>query len=326
MPGLEPGAPQPSETSRGTLANDLYRELGVAKSASTEEIRKAYRALAQKYHPDRNPDDKNAEARFKRVNQAFHVLTDDKKRKLYDEFGEEGLREGFNAGAARAYRGRPGGGVNFEDIFSGAARGGAAGGAAGGFGDLFGDLFGGTRRGRARRSPDVQSEITIEFVSAVRGASLDLSVAGGRKVTVRIPAGTDDGDKLRVPGAGPSAGPGMPSGDLVLTVRVKRHPYFDRDGLDLTLDLPVSIDEAYSGSKVEVPTPYGSVQLKVPAHSQSGQLLRLRGKGVKRGDKTGDLYVRFLIHVPAEESEAIQSAVRTLADATKKDLRADITF
>ena len=173
----------------------------------------------------------------------------------------------------------------------------------------------------------MESEISIEFTSAVRGAELELALSRGtRTVKVRIPAGAQDGDRLRVPGAGSSQFQGMPAGDLLLTVRVKPHPHFTRDGLDLTVDLPVSVGEAFSGAKVEVPTPTGPVQLKIPPRTQSGQLLRLREKGVTRGKKTGDLYVRFLVRLPVSDDPAVLNAVQVLADATTEDLRGELAF
>jgi curved DNA-binding protein len=190
-------------------------------------------------------------------------------------------------------------------------------------------LFSGGARGRrrTRKGPDLQSEVTIEFVSAVRGAELELAVQSGKSVKVRIPKGAEDGDKVRVKGAGSSAGvPGGQPGDLLLTLRVKGHPHFQRDGLDLTVDLPLTPAEAYGGAKVEVPTTEGSVQLKVPPHSQSGQLLRLRGKGVTRGSATGDLYVRFLVMLPKVESDDLKKAIGILDEVTAKDLRAEVKF
>lgn len=296
------------------MAADLYQELGVSRTASDDEIRKAYRKLASKLHPDRHQDDPTAEERFKRITAAYNALSDAKKRKLYDQYGEVGLREGFNPGAG-GFGG--GGGGGFEDIFNG-ARG-------AGIGDIFGDIFGGGRR-RPRKSPDLESEITVEFISAVRGAELELSIQGGQTVKVRIPAGAREGDKLRVKGAGGQAAPGMPPGDLLLTVRVKSHPFFTRDGLDLTVDVPLSVTEAYLGAKVEVPTPGGNVQLKVPPQTQSGHLLRLRGKGIARGPQTGDLYVRFMIKLPTQASEEIEKAVRFLGEQTTEDPRAELKF
>ena len=303
------------------MAQDFYAELGVSRTASEDEIKKAYRKLAAELHPDRNQGKPDIEERFKRVNSAYHVVSDPKKRALYDEFGEEGLRDGFDPSMARAYRSRGAraggmGGPNLEDLFQG-------GGASGGFGDIFGDLFGGGRgRKRPRRSPDVQSEVTIEFVSAARGAELELSVSGGRTVKVRIPPGAADGDKLRVKGAGYQGEGG--ASDLILTLRVKPHAHFERDGLDLKLNLPITVAEAYLGAKIEIPTLSGSVQLKVPAGAQSGQLLRLRGKGIARGERTGDLYVRFLVRLPTEHTEELEAAARALGDATSPDLRTEI--
>lgn len=295
---------------------DFYSELGVPRSADADEIRKAYRKLAAELHPDKNQGKPEIEARFKRVNHAYHMLTDAKKRALYDEFGEEGLREGFNPAVARTYKRRRGGSPSMDDIFPGGA-------GAAGIGDIFGDLFGGGRGARRRRAPDVESEVTIEFVSAVRGAELELAV-GDRLVKVRVPPGAADGDKVRVKGGGPASG-GEP-GDLVLTVRVKPHEFFEREGLDLKIDIPISPEESLLGGKVEVPTPHGSVQLRIPAGAQSGQLLRLREKGVGRGGKVGDLFVRFLVRMPKNTSPEIEAAAKTLSEAVDLSDRASLKF
>jgi len=318
------------------MAADHYSELGVSRSASEEEIKKAYRKLAAKLHPDKHPGDKKIETRFKAVNRAYSVLSNAKQRKLYDEFGEDGLREGFDAEAARAYKraargGRvryPGGGTggfNIEDIFGGN-------GGGGGIGDLFGDFFaGGGARPRGRRGAakgsDVASEVTVDFVSAVRGASLELRVQeGGGAVTVRVPPGAGDGDKVRVPGHGAPGIGGGPPGDLILSIRVTPHPFFERRGNDLYLDLPVSIAEAHRGAKVRVPTPHGDVTLTVPKHAQSGQAVRLAKKGVKRGAEIGDLYVRFMIKLPAKDSSEVDAAVDTLERAMAQDVRSGLRF
>jgi len=318
------------------MAADFYAELGVSKSASADEIKKAYRKLAAKLHPDKNPGDKKAETRFKSVNRAYTVLSDAKQRKLYDEFGEDGLREGFDAEAARAYKratrgggrvrytttGGPGG-FSFEDILGG--------GNGSGIGDLFGDLFGGGggRRGRAAamKGSDVASEVTVDFVSAIRGASLELRVQeGGGAVTVRVPPGAGDGDKVRVAGHGAPGFGGGPPGDLVLTIRVTPHRWFDRKGNDLYLDLPITVGEAHKGARVRVPTPHGDVTLTVPKHAQSGQVMRLAKKGVKRGNQMGDLFVRFLVKLPDAESKEVDAAVEALESATTGDVRAGLGF
>jgi curved DNA-binding protein len=313
------------------MATDLYKELGVSRTASPEEIKKVYKKLAGKLHPDRNPGDQKVEAHFKEVNRAYQVLSDPEKRKLYDEFGDDSLREGFNPSAARAYRDAAqaagarrarGGGVSLDDFASGAG--------PGGFGDLLGDLFGGGPRGRGRgpmpaRGSDIATEVAIDFVSAIRGAELRLlPPEGGEEVTVRVPPGAGDGDKVRVAGHGATSG-GAP-GDLIITIRVNAHPCFERDGLDLHLNLPITAGEAHRGAKVRVPTPDAPVTLSVPKHAQSGQEVRLKGKGVKRGNKQGDLYVRFLIKLPASDSEAIEQAVATLDQAMTGDVRASIHF
>lgn len=310
------------------MAADFYKELGVSKTASQEEIKKAYRKLAGKLHPDKNPGDEKAEARFKAVNRAYGALSDPKTRALYDEFGEDALREGFDAEAARAYkRAAAGGGrvrfgregAGFEDVF--------AGGSGGGFGDLFSELFGGGRGRRAgpMKGSDVASEVTVDFLSAIQGASLKLRVQDGRdEVTVRVPMGADDGDRVRVPGHGAPGMNGGPAGDLLLTIRVRSHPVFERDGLDLYLDLPITPVEAYRGAKVRVPTPEGDVSLTVPAHAQSGQVVRLKGRGVKRGKKQGDLYVRFLVRLPSKSSKEIEKAIETLEKAMDADIRSNI--
>ncbi len=322
------------------MAADFYKELGVTRGASDDELKKAYRKLAAQLHPDKNPGDKKAETRFKAVNRAYQTLSDKQKRGLYDEFGEEGLREGFNAEAARAYRNggfgagggrrgsRPGGGVSVEDLFG--TPGG--GGAPGGIGDLFGDLFSGGARssrrgGGAMKGSDIASEVSVDFVSALRGAELKLRLQdGGDEVTVRVPPGAGDGDKVRIAGQGAPGAFGGPPGDLLLSIRVGKHPYFERSGLDLYLDLPVTVGEAYRGAKVRVPTPDGVVTLTVPKHAQSGQVARLKGRGVKRKTETGDLYVRFQIKLPASSSDEIEAAVNTLESAMTGDVRADVHF
>jgi DnaJ-class molecular chaperone len=312
------------------MATDLYRDLGVARGASQDEIKKAYRKLAAQFHPDRNPENKSAEERFKAVNRAHQVLGDAQKRALYDEFGDVALREGFDVEAARAYtrarspfgagRNASGGGFSFEDILGN-----------GNIGDIFGDMFrgGGGAGGRgARRTSkgvDLTSEVSVDLLSAIRGTQVLVSVHGTDGIQVRIPPGAGDGDKVRVSGHGMPGQMGGPAGDLLLTVRVQPHPFFERDGLDLKLDLPLAPGEAFEGAKVTVPTPDGEVTLKVPKNTQSGQVTRLRGKGVQRKDKVGDLYVRFLVRLPAP-SKAVAKAIAELDEALMSEppLRAGI--
>ena len=326
------------------MAEDLYALLGVPKSADADALKKAYRKLASQLHPDKNPGNKKVEDRFKQVNHAYDVLGDAKKRKLYDEFGEEGLREGFDPERARAYRdwaagpGARGGGargyppgehgnVDLEDLFGGGV-GGGGGAGGGGFGDLFGDLMGrARRRGGPAKGQDLESEITIDFASSLRGTTLELHPHGrvAEAVTVRIPEGAAEGSRVRIAGQGAPGAGGAPRGDLVLTIHVTPHPQFRREGEDLHLDLPVTIAEAFHGARVKVPTIGGSVSLKVPALTQSGTVVRLRGKGVARkGRPPGDLFVHFLVQIPKDGSAEVATLVDQLATFQPGDPRADI--
>jgi curved DNA-binding protein len=313
------------------MAEDLYGVLGVPKTADADAIKKAYRKLARDLHPDKNPGNKQAETRFKKVNQAFDVLGDPKKRALYDEFGEEGLREGFDAERVRAYKrwssqqgGRPGFGgagggvhtVNLEDLFGNNFEGG------------IGDLFGG--RGARRRGPmkgsDLESEIRIGFADAIRGTTLDLTVQG-HPVSVRIPAGAEEGSRVRIPGQGQPSPNGGPPGDLLLDIHVEPHPHFRREGDDLHLDVPITIAEAYRGAKVKVPTVDGAVSLKVPPRTQSGTVVRLRGKGVvRKGRPEGDLYVHFQVRVPTAESPEVEKIIDEIARFQTEDPRAGLAL
>ena len=300
------------------MARDLYETLGVSRTADDDAIKKAFRKLAAKYHPDKNPGKEN-EQRFKEINQAHEVLGDKEKRALYDEFGEDSLRSGFDAEQARmmrnfARRGGGGGGrtrsVNFQDIFGG-------GGGGADFGDLFGDVFARQQGRRPRKGADMQAEVAIDFVSAIKGTTVQLSRAGQEEVTVRIPPGVQDGGRLRIPGEGGQV-PGGEPGDLLLTVKVGPHPYFRREGDDLHLDLPITISEAFKGGKVRIPTPDGDVHFRIRPRTQGGAVTRLKGTGVSRkGKPPGHLFVKFQITIPDTESPEVTAAVDAIAPHEK---------
>ena len=287
------------------MAEDLYATLGVSKNADAAVLKRSYRKLAKDLHPDRNPGNAPAEARFKAVNHAYEVLSDDGKRKLYDEFGEEGLRDGFDPARARAYRqyARQGGAASgsrprIEDLFGEQGGGGDV-------NDVFGDLFGRASRGRRRRpdvrGADLESAISIDFMAAARGTTLELRPRGpdSEPIKVRIPPGAEEGNRVRIAGQGGQSPTGGMTGDLILLLHVQPHPRLNRDADDLRLDVPITLKEAYHGAKIHVPTLDGSVTVKVPPRTQSGTRLRLRGKGIARKDREpGDLYVQFLVHLP----------------------------
>jgi curved DNA-binding protein len=308
----------------------------VGRGASNDEIRKAYRKLAKKYHPDMNPGDKKAEDKFKEITAAHEVLSDEKKRKLYDEFGPDALRTGFDEKAADQYRqwrqhgGRPGQEVPFDLGDYATVNVGGVGDFD--FGSIFGDLFGGGRRGRRRGPPqpmqghDAEAELQVELRDAVRGAERDLHV-DGRTLRVKIPAGVTDGSRIRLSGQGGEGANGGPAGDLYLVVRLRDHPGVRREGRDLFLDLPLTVPEAAAGAEVVLPTFEGQVRLTIPPGTQSGRQLRLRGKGLPdlKGGARGDLYAVAKIVLP-EESEALREAVKPLQELYKADPRAGISL
>ena len=329
------------------MAEDFYSVLGVARNADADAIKKAYRKLARDLHPDKNPGNKNAEARFKNVNRAYEALGDPKKRALYDEFGEEALREGFDAEKARAYKqwastgggrgngGSPFGGaggrrINLEDLFGGAAGGGGVHVDFGGEGgeDPFADLFGRAQRGRRgpMRGRDIEQAISIPFEAAVKGTTLQLKSPGATApVTVRIPPGAGQGSRVRIAGQGEQARNGGQNGDLILEIHVDKHPLFTREGDDLELEVPIHVSEALKGATVKVPTFDGTVKVKVPAGTQTGARLRVRGKGVARkGKEPGDLYVRFSIHVPTGNHAELAKIADEISKYETEDIRANL--
>jgi len=316
---------------------DLYAILGVPRTASTEEIRKAYRRLAKKYHPDMNPGNKQAEEKFKEITAAHEVLNDQKKKKLYDEFGPDALRTGFDEKTADAYRqwkrqgGSPGQGVPFDlGDFETVNVGGFG---SFDFGEIFGDLFGGRGRSGGRRGrpgpaagADAEAELEVDLRDAVLGAERDLRV-DQRTLRVKIPAGVSDGSRIRLAGQGGPGANGGSAGDLYLVVRLRAHPSVRREGRDLYVDLPLTVPEAALGAEVVMPTFEGPVQLRIPPGFQSGRQLRLRGKGLPdlRGGPRGDLYAVAKIVLP-EETPDLEEAVKPLERLYKGDPRAALSL
>ncbi len=317
---------------------DLYGILGVPRDVTPDALKKAYRARAKDLHPDRNPGDKRSEERFKDVTYAYDILSDASKRALFDEFGEAGVREGFDANAARQMRayqqsagsGRGRGGGSLEDIF-GSIGGAGPGGFSFDLEDLLGGRSGSRRARRPTRGSDLESEITVTFTDALRGTEQALTFrmpGSDAPVTVRarIPAGVAEGNKVRLRGQGaPGAGGGL-SGDIVLTVHVEPHEFFRREGDDLHVTLPITVGEGLRGAKVRVPTLDGDVQLRIPPRTQGGATLRLRGKGAparggEHGSERGDLYAHVQIRLPEGELPELDAALDALEAAYGGDVR-----
>ncbi len=291
------------------LEKDYYATLGVSKDASEKEIKKAFRKLARQFHPDNNPDDAVAEARFKEINEAYETLSDPEERKEYDHVREVGYFVG-DPGGHQQY-------VRVEDLF-----GGQAAQSGGGFQDLFGgigDLFGqgGGRRSqpRPRAGKNLQTDLSLSFHEALAGTTKTVNV-NGRRVKVKVPKGIADGTKVRVRGKGEPGANGGPAGDLFVRIHVARHPIFGRSGKrNLTLTVPITFTEAALGAVITVPTLDGTTKIRIPAGTQSGTTMRVKGKGVETAKGTGDLLVTIEVAVPTDltdEQRAILEKFREL--------------
>ena len=344
---------------------DYYDVLGVSRKASAEEIKKAHRRLARKFHPDVNKDDPKAAERFQEVQEAYDILSDKEKRAAYDQFGHAGV----GAGAGGAYD-------PFEAFRQAQQRGrgsrGGGGGGAGGFGgygpggfrvenidpedleelrngqfgDVFEQLFGsagpfGRRGARPRPGPEdyatsrggrpaelnVEYPVTIDFADAARGTSVPIKLSRGgvvETITVKVPAGVKNGQRVRIKGRGSQQG--TAKGDLILVVTVQDHPFFKREGLNVVLELPISVWDAFLGTKVEVPTLDERVTLTIPPGSSSGQKLRIKGKGIQRGEERGDQLVVLKIALPRELSEQDRKTIEQLRGKYPVEARKDVPW
>ncbi|MDM7889753.1 molecular chaperone DnaJ [Curtobacterium sp. SGAir0471] len=326
--------------SQDWFDKDFYKVLGVDKTASDAELKKTYRKLARQFHPDSNPGDAAAEARFKEISEAYSVLSDKEQRAEYDQVRAMGSGARFTAGG-------PGQGGGFEDVFGGmfGQQGGqrvrfgqgGRGGGAGGFEDILGGMFGGGQGfgqssggfrgfGGPTKGRDVTASTTLDFTTAIAGDTVKLSQGNGRPVNVRIPAGVADGQKIRLRGRGEPSPDGGEAGDLVVTVSVRKHPVFERDGQHLRVDVPVTFAEAALGATIQVPTLGGEpVKLKVAPGTPSGRVLRVKGRGVTTKNGTGDLLATVQVAVPSHLSDKQREAVEALRAALPdEDPREDL--
>lgn len=314
---------------------DLYEVLGVPRSATQEEIKRAYRKLAKEYHPDHNPDDPSAVESFKEVQQAYVVLKDAGKRKDYDRFGEAGVGQwSTDGGGERVYQ-WGGSSINVEDLedLFGAFGGGERGPRA----SIFDQFFGGGRAVAPTRAPrrgaDEERTVALTFEQAARGATVTVRLGSkGNKRTetleVKIPPGVEEGQRIRIKGRGHGGSFGGESGDFHLVCSIQAHPYLWREGSDIYLDLPVSVTEAALGAKIDVPTLDGSVTVSIPPGTATGSKLRLKGRGVRQGGASGegDQYVVIQIVTPKHLSKEQRALLEKLHEADSSDPRADCVW
>lgn len=320
--------------SQDWFDKDFYKVLGVSKDASEAELKKTYRKLARQYHPDSNPGDAAAEARFKEISEAYSVLSDPAQRAEYDQIRAMGSGARFTAPGS-------GGAGGFEDVFGSMFGGGRPGGfryQTGGadYDDLLGGLFGGGRFGQGSggqffgrnqggfggptKGQNLEATATLDFAAATRGETISLSGAGGKPIKVKIPAGVADGQKIRLRGRGYPSQDGGEPGDLILQVSVRKHPVFERDGLNLRVNVPVTFVEAALGATIEVPTlDGGPVKLKVAPGTPSGRVLRVKGRGVKTDKGTGDLLAVVHVAVPSHLSAEAENALLDFAKKLPKE-------
>jgi curved DNA-binding protein len=327
---------------------DLYAVLGIERGTSADEIKKAYRKLALEYHPDVNPGDADAEERFKEISVAKEILLSDDKRKLYDEFGLDGVAAGFDPSEARAYqewarraKQSPGyesfgagsyGDQGIEDLLSQlfGARGSPE--SADAFGR--GHDFRSTGRAPTFRGADFETNLEVSFTDAILGNEVQLRIQGREPLRVKLPRGARDGTRIRLKGQGQTAETDAASGDLYIRLHIRPHPFFRRDGDDLHLDVPVTIPELILGAEVQIPTPDGMTTVTVPPRSANGRILRLPERGVaKRASKKsgaanrGHLFIHLQAVLPVDADGEIEEVARKLESLyAKKDPRADIRW
>ena len=313
--------------SQDWFDKDFYKTLGVSKDVSDADLKKTYRKLARKYHPDSNQGDAAAEAKFKEISEAYSVLSDAEQRREYDEIRAMGSGARFTAPGS-------GGAGGFEDVFSRFGQGGR--GSQADFDDIFsmfsqgGGSFGSGRFGQPtggyrgfggpQKGADVTATTTLDFATAVQGDTITLQAPDGKPFKVKVPAGVKDGQKIRLRGRGRPSPDGGEAGDIVVQVKVRPHPVFTRDGLNLRLTVPVTFTEATLGATIEVPTLGGDpVKLRVAPGTPSGRVLRVKGRGVTSSKGTGDLLAELQIAVPAHLDEAAREALERFHELEPKE-------
>lgn len=307
---------------------DPYQVLGVSRSASDAEIKKAFRALAKKHHPDTKGGDASAQKRFQEISAAYDILGDREKRAKFDagEIDAGGNPRGYDPrNYGREGYGRSAGGGARDFHFTWTNEGDTA--ETFRAEDIFSDILGGLggRRGRSqpRRGEDYSISTTVSFEEAARGGTRRVVLPDGEQIDVKVPTGLKDGQQIRLKGRGGAGRNNGPAGDILISVSVAPHPWFVREGNDLRLELPVTLKEAVLGAKVQVPTLSGNVQMTIPPNSNTGSVLRLKGKGIAAGAATGDLYVKLVITLPEQSDAELRRFAETWT--AKYDPRAKLT-
>lgn len=288
--------------SQDWFDKDFYKVLGVSKDVSEAELKKTYRKLSRKYHPDTNPGDAKAEAKFKEISEAYSVLSDKKERAEYDQVRAMGNGARFTGGAGQGYQ------QSYQGGFPGGAN------MGGGFEDVFANLFGGGFNRGPQKGADLSMSTTLDFIDGVKGTQIKVRLGNG-DTTIKIPAGVQDGQKIKIAGKGQASPNGGPAGDLIIQVTVKSHPVFSRDGNNLRVTVPVTFTEAVLGATIEVPTLGGDpVKLKVAPGTPNGRVLRVKGRGVHTSKGEGDLLATVEIAVPSHISDKARKALESFEE------------
>ncbi len=296
------------------MKRDYYEILGVDRSVSESDLKKAFKRLAIKYHPDKNPGNKEAEEKFKEAAEAYEVLSDQAKRQTYDQFGHQGVNSNFGQSGFQN--------VDINDIFNNIFGDEI-------FGDIFGDIFGraGTRRPPRGRNIQMAYEMTLE--EAVFGKDVEIRLPNSnKKVSVNIPAGVDTGNKIRLSGEGEPSQYGGENGDLFIVVQVSKHELLEREGNHLYCEVPIRVDQAILGSEIEIPTLTKKVLLKIPPETQTGKIFKLRdmGAGSLRGKTTGDLFVRVVVETPSKLSPKQKKSIQAAFEDIDSNFQESLDF
>ncbi len=297
------------------MKRDYYEVLGVDRNVSQSDLKKAFKRLAIKYHPDKNPGNKEAEDKFKEAAEAYEILSDPSKRTTYDQFGHQGVNSSFGQSGFRN--------VDINDIFNNIFGGDEI------FGDIFGDIFGGGMRRGPRRGRNIQMSLDLSLEDAVFGKSIEITLPNTRKkVSVNIPAGVDTGNKIRLSGEGEPSQYGGDNGDLFIVVNVLSHEFFEREANHLYCEIPLRIDQAILGDEIQVPTLTKKVLLKIPPETQTGKVFKLRdlGAGSLHGNSKGDLFIRVVVETPSKISGEQKNNISSVFSDLEKNFSESKAF